>query len=379
MPGAGRDAGPDRALTGDKAVALLKRAAVPAAVIAFILTFPLWMNVLKDWSGVNFLLAMRKMGIMAMVALGLNLLIGYAGQISLGHAAFMGIGAYATAILSSQPAVNEAGETVRVGLGLSVYISIPLAVLITVAVALLIAPVLRLKGHYLALATLGFGAFVGVMIRQLEGLTGGNTGIQGIPNLPLPFVNLAAMKTQQLWRWEYYIIWGLVFLMILLVRNLVESRPGRALQALHHSEVAAETLGIDTSLYKIKVFALSAAIAGLAGAVFAHINNALAPSDFTLTLSVSLLVMVVVGGMASVWGSLAGAAFVVFLPELITTAIPHWLNRSEFGANIEDIIFGASVILVMVLMPSGLTRGISDFFRYRRNPFTNPFKREGGF
>jgi branched-chain amino acid transport system permease protein len=378
MAGAGKGFERGKAVAGEK-TALLKRAAIPSAVFVFIMTFPFWMDPLKDWTDVNFLLQMRKMGILVMVAVGLNLLIGYAGQISLGQAAFMGIGAYASAILSSQPAVNEMGETVRVGLGLSVYLAIPLAVLITVAVALLIAPVLRLKGHYLALATLGFGAFVSVMIRQLEGLTGGNSGIQNIPNLPLPFVNLASLKTQQVWKWEYYIIWVMVFLLLLLVRNLVESRPGRALQALHHSEVAAETLGINTSLYKIKVFALSAGIAGLAGAVFAHVYNALAPSDFTLTLSVSLLVMVVIGGMASVWGSLAGAAFVVFLPELINTAIPHWMGRDEFGANIEGIIFGASVILVMVLMPSGLTRGISDFFRYRRNPFTNPFKREGGF
>lgn len=362
---------PEAARTGTaKPAAPLRRAALPAAVIVFILTFPLWMETMKDLTGINFLLQMRKMGILVIVALGLNLLIGYAGQISLGHAAFMGIGAYASAILSTRGVF---------GLHLSVYLSIPLAVLITAGVALLIAPVLRLKGHYLALATLGFGAFVGVMIRQLEGLTGGNSGMQGIPNLPLPFVNLAEFKTANLWRWEYYIIWILVFLVLLLVRNLVESRPGRALQALHHSEVAAETLGINTSLYKIKVFALSAAAAGLAGAVFAHVYNALAPSDFTLVLSVNLLVMVVIGGMASVWGALAGAAFVVFLPELINTAIPHWMGRSEFGANIEGIVFGASLILVMILMPSGLTRGISDFFRYRRNPFNNPFKRDGGF
>lgn len=375
-----RDPSRPSARNGDaRAVAFLKRTALPTAVVVFVFTFPLWFNALKGLTGINFLLTMRKMGILVIVALGLNLLIGYAGQISLGHAAFMGIGAYTSAILASQPAVNEMGETVRVGLGMSVYFAIPLAVLFTAAVALLIAPVLRLKGHYLALATLGFGAFVSVLLRQLVGLTGGNSGMQQIPTLPFPFVRLGELKTATLWKWEYYIIWALVFLVLLVVRNLVESRPGRALQALHHSEVAAETLGIDTSLYKIKVFTLSAAIAGLAGAVFAHAYGALAPSDFSLVLSVNLLVMVVVGGMASVWGSLAGAAFVVFLPELINTAIPHWLGRQEFGANLEGIIFGASLILVMILMPSGLTRGISDFFKYRRSPFTNPFKREGGF
>lgn len=342
----------------------------PLLFIVLICVIPFIEGALKSVFEIKFVLVMRTVGIYAVLALGLNLLLGYAGQISLGHAAFMGIGAYGTAILSGRGVF---------GVHLSPYLSIPLAVGMAAAVALMIAPVLRLKGHYLALATLGFGLFVYVLIRELKQLTGGNTGMFSLPKLPVPFINLSSMKQANAWKVEYFAIWVIALLLIAYARNLVESRPGRALQALHHTEEAAEAMGVATAAYKAKVFVLSASLAGLAGALFAHTQGSLNPKNFGVVFSVNLLVMVVVGGMSSVWGSIAGASFVVLLPEFVNNTLPHWLGRGkvEMGANVEGIVFGVTLILVMILMPAGITRGLSDFLRYRRSPFRNPFRKEG--
>ncbi len=338
--------------------------------VGTICIIPFIEGVLKKAFDIKFVLVMRTIGIYSILALGLNLLLGYAGQISLGHAAFMGIGAYATAVLSGKGIF---------GLHISPYLSIPIAVGLSALVALAIAPVLRLKGHYLALATLGFGLFVYVIIRELKQLTGGNTGIFSLPKLPLPLMDLSSMKQANAWKVEYFVIWAIALLLIAIARNLVESRPGRALQALHHAEDAAEAMGVATAAVKAKVFILSASMAGLAGALFAHTQGSLNPKNFGVVFPVNLLVMVVVGGMSSVWGCVAGAAFVILLPEFVNNTIPHWLGRGrvEMGANVEGIIFGVTLIMVMVLMPAGITRGLSDFMKYRRNPFRNPFRKEG--
>lgn len=347
-------------------VSLLRKYAPLIILMLFLATFPFWEKPLRTAIHINLLEQLRIIGIFTIVAVGLNLLIGYAGQISLGHGAFMGIGAYASALLAVR------GH-------FPVYLSIPVAVIITVLIALLIAPILRLKGHYLAMATLAFAIIIFVCLREMTWLTLGNIGLNEIPKLPIPGLRSTGVKPDYFWKPEFYFIWVLVFLVLLFSRNLVASRPGRALQALHHSEVAAETLGINTALYKIKVFALSAAFAGLAGALFAHIQGILTPTGFDFNLSIKLLVMVVIGGMASIWGSLAGAAFVVLLPKVLQ-AVPIWFGSKgmELSVNIENIIFAVSLILVMIIMPSGLTRGLSDFFKYRRNPFSNPLKKEGG-
>ncbi len=349
-----------------RALALLKKYAPLMILLVFLATFPLWEKPLRTSLHVNLLEQMRLIGLFTIVAVGLNLLVGYAGQISLGHGAFMGIGAFASALLA-------------VRAGVPVYLSIPAAVVITVAIALIIAPVLRLKGHYLAMATLAFAIIIFICLREMSWLTFGNTGLRDIPKLPIPGLRLTGVKPDYYWKPEFYFIWIIVLLVLLFSRNLVFSRPGRALRALHHSEVAAETLAIDTSRYKIKVFALSAAYAGLAGAIFAHLQGLITPSGFDFNLSIKLLVMVVIGGMASIWGSMAGAAFVVLLPKLVQAA-PTWFGSKsgEMSTNAENIIFGAALILVMILMPSGLTKGISDLFKHRKNPFTNPIGKEGG-
>lgn len=347
------------------AAVLLKKYAPLLVLLLFLATFPWWEKPLRTPLHINLLEQMRLIGLFTIVAVGLNLLVGYAGQISLGHGAFMGIGAYASALLAVRAHVP-------------VYLSIPAAVVITVAIALIIAPVLRLKGHYLAMATLAFAIIIFIFLREMTWLTLGNTGLRDIPKLPIPGLRLTGVRPDYFWKPEYYVIWVIVLLALLFSRNLVASRPGRALMALHHSEIAAETLAIDTSRYKIKVFALSAAMAGLAGAIFAHLQGILTPTGFDFNLSIKLLVMVVIGGMASIWGSMAGAAFVVLLPKLLQAA-PYWFGSKggELSTNTENIIFGVSLILVMILMPSGLTRGISDLFKHRRNPFTNPLGKEG--
>lgn len=348
-----------------RSVQFFKKNLVPTVFLLFLFTLPIWEGLIAGPLHIRFLEFMRLVGIYTIVAVGLNLLIGYAGQISLGHGAFMGVGAYTSALLAMR-------------WHLPVWVAMLLAILFTALIGLAISPILRLRGHYLALATLGFAVTCYVLIKEMAWLTKGNTGIYGIPKFQLFGWRVSSSTA------EYYFIWIIAFLVLIFSRNLVNSRVGRALRALHHSELAAETMGVDTSWYKIKVFTLSAAFAGLAGALYAHMYlNILNPEKFNLTLSIILMVMVVLGGMASIWGSLAGSAFVVFLPEFLK-AIPIWFGNKSLNqwfsnnySNLEPIIFGAMLVLIMIFMPAGLTRGLSDLLRYRRNPLINPLRKEG--
>lgn len=247
-------------------------------------------------------------------------------------------------------------------------------VLITGVIAYLIgARVLRLKGHYLAMATLGFGIIVEIIFRQWTAVTGGSSdGIFGIPTiafvdgLPGPlraffqFLGGGALDARQQY---FYLVWGFVLVALVLAVNIVRSRVGRAFRAVHGSEVAAESLGVDTERYKVQVFVLSAAMGSVAGSLYAH--NAgigyVSPSEFSFMVSVQLVVMVVVGGMASVWGALFGAAAIQMLKNRIldlSTAHPTVFGLSLKG--LDPIVFGAILIVVMIVLPQGLVRGLTD-------------------
>ncbi|MGQ9703373.1 MAG: branched-chain amino acid ABC transporter permease [Actinomycetota bacterium] len=329
----------------------------------FLVTLPPWADPLSEWIGIPIVMVMRLVGIFTIAAVGLNLLMGYAGQVSLGHGAFIGIGAYASALLCLKAHFPP-------------WLGIVSAAAVASFVGFLVAPVLRLRGHYLAMATLGLGIIFFVFMREMTWITGGNDGLRNIPALSLPGIALGEGRNYL--RSEYYFIWTVAIMVLLLCSNLVNSRSGRAMRALHQAEVAAEVMGVDVSWEKIKVFVLSTGLAGLAGGIFAHIQGYIDPNLFTIVLSIQLVTMVVVGGMESIWGAVAGAGLITFIPKVVE-ALPKWLGEVprwvEKYSNYEGMIFGLILVLTMVFMPAGITGGISDMIRYRRSPFVNPFRK----
>ncbi|MFZ5453323.1 MAG: branched-chain amino acid ABC transporter permease [Thermodesulfobacteriota bacterium] len=276
-------------------------------------------------------------GIFTLLVVGLNLLMGYGGQISLGHAAFFGIGAYSSGILTATCGVNP-------------WLALLAGLVICGLTAFLIGvPSLKLRGYYLAMATLGFGIIVYIFLNEAEPLTGGPSGLAGIPNLSLAGFELKTPKSL------FLLIWPLLGVILGLSANLVDSRTGRALRALHESEAAAQSLGVNTARVKIMIFVWSALYASLAGSLYAHTMNFIAPSSFGFMFSIKLVTMVVLGGMASIWGSLLGAAVLTVLPEILTMFHDY-----------EVIIFGAILMVVMIFLPRGLVRGILDLWEFRK-------------
>jgi branched-chain amino acid transport system permease protein len=287
-------------------------------------------------------------GIQAVVVIGLALLFGYAGQISLGHAAFYGIGAYVSAWL-----VRSAGMPWFVG-------PLGAVAVATLAGLVLAIPTMRLKGHYLAMATLGFGEIMAVLFVEAKAFTGGPDGMSGIP---FPSFGSYVMRGAAE---NYWLVWAVVGVVLLLSWNLVRSRPGRALRALHASEAAARACGIDVSRSKIAVFALSAGMAGLAGSLYAHFIGFISPSSFGLQASVLFVAMVVLGGMGSLGGAVLGTALLTMLqfPDVLLPGLPR-----QFSALVTDWqpdIYGLTLILVMLFLPAGLAGLGRSLMRWRK-------------
>jgi branched-chain amino acid transport system permease protein len=267
-------------------------------------------------------------GIYSLVALGLCLLVGYAGQASLGQAGFYGLGAYSTGILTTRLHLNP-------------WLAMVAGVLLTCAVAWAVGrPTLRLKGHYLAMATLGVGIIVQIVLQQAEPLTGGFGGMTSIP--PLSVAGHAITGDLA----NLYLVWLAVIAGLAVARNVVDSRMGRALRAIHDSEVAASACGVDVARAKVKVFVLGAGYASVAGSLYASYISFISPDPFGLAFSVQLLVMVIVGGSRSVWGALLGAA--------LMTALGQQIDKTEAIKSISDVVYGAVMILFVIFMPTGL-------------------------
>jgi branched-chain amino acid transport system permease protein len=265
-------------------------------------------------------------GIYCLITIGLSLLMGYAGQISLGHAAFYGIGAYASGIL-----------TVRYGIG--PWPAMFVGVLASAAVALAVgAPSLKLRGHYLAMATLAFGIIVNIVFREEMRWTGGPDGMAGIPGLALFGWSIDSTVGY------YYVVWAFVGLAFIFTINLIQSPVGRALRAIHASEPAAAAMGIAISRYKIMVFVFSAVLASLAGSLYAHYMNFVNPSAFDLFFSIKLIIMISLGGIHSIWGAVIGAILIAFLSL-------EWLH---FFEQFEVVVYGAVLLVVTVFLPEGL-------------------------
>ena len=272
-------------------------------------------------------------GINTMLAIALNLLLGYAGQISLGHAGFFGLGAYLSGIFTTT-------------FGFNPWLAIPVAAIVVGILAALIGfPILRLKGHYLAMATLGMGIIIFIVFNETINYTGGPSGLSGIP--PLSVGNIVFDSDIK----NYYLVWTVTLVIVIFSLNLANSRIGRALRALHDSEVAARVMGVNTRLLKVQIFALSAMISSIAGSLYAHTMTFISPASFGFNFSVELLTMVVIGGLGSVYGSFLGAALLTLLPEFLRAAHDY-----------DIIIYGALLMLMVMYMPGGLVRGIPELF-----------------
>ena len=273
-------------------------------------------------------------GINTMLAVALNLLLGYAGQISLGHAGFFGLGAYLSGILTATCGWNP-------------WLAMLLAALIVGVLACLIGfPILKLKGHYLAMATLGLGIIIYIVFNETVDYTGGPSGLSGIPNLSLAGITFDSDLK------NYYLIWGVSLAVMLFAVNLANSRVGRALRAVHDSEVAARVMGVNAGLLKVQIFTLSAVISSLAGSLYAHTMTFVSPASFGFNFSIELLTMVVIGGLGSIYGSFLGAALLTLLPEFLRAAHDY-----------DIIIYGALLMVMVIFMPGGLVRVVPDLYR----------------
>ncbi|WP_273207192.1 branched-chain amino acid ABC transporter permease [Marinobacter subterrani] len=278
-----------------------------------------------------------QMAIIAATVVGLNLLVGFAGQISLGHAGFFGLGAYFTAIAT----------------GTYGWSSIPALVAGAIAVGIIAwvvgRPILRLKGHYLSMATLAVGFIIAIILNNERAITGGPDG------MPVPALNLFGWELSTFGQYSlfgveisgvqaWYIVASLVLLLaVWFALNLIESPIGRALRSVKGSEVAASVVGVDTARYKSLVFVISAVYASVMGSLYAHFQGFITPAVASLEFSILLITMVVLGGMGSTFGVILGAVVLKLLPQLLA-------NFQE----LETVMFGLILMLTMIFMPKGL-------------------------
>jgi branched-chain amino acid transport system permease protein len=275
-------------------------------------------------------------GLNALAALGLSLVMGYAGQVSLGQAAFLALGAYVSGVLTTTYAWNA-------------WAALAIAVVAGALAALLVGlPIFRLSGLLLAMATLGFGIIVYYVLVNWSAVTGGPSGLTGIP--PLRVGGLAfTTDARMLW-----LVWACLLTAMGLAGNLVDSRIGRALRALHGDEAAAQAAGIDVARLKLGVFALAGGLTALAGSLYAHYLTVINPSPFGFAYSIELVVMVVLGGVASLWGAVLGAAAVVLLVEGLRSLLPL-VTMTHGAAEYEILLYGLVLMAFMVFLPRGLS------------------------
>jgi branched-chain amino acid transport system permease protein len=290
-------------------------------------------------------------GLATMVVAGLSLLMGFAGQVSLGQGAFYAIGAYTAALLAKL-------------VGLPPVLALALATAMTAAVAVVVGlPLLRLRGHYLAFATLAFQLIVLSVIGEARDLTGGDIGLPGVPTLSIGPVALEGQYRTFIFA---YIVWALAAATLLLNRNLVRSRPGRALRALATSEAGALAAGVAVGRFKLQVFALSAAYAGLAGGVYAFFLSYIAPGSFPVLLSIQFLIMATVGGLGSISGALVGATVITLLVQLLAAVGTLPGMPLHAPAVFSYAVYGLVLVLILLLLPQGLVPAVQARLGARR-------------
>lgn len=295
------------------------RLAFLAAALALLLSFPLWAS--RYWVDVGFYV-----GLYALLGLGLNVILGEVGLFNLGHAAFWALGAYTTAILN-------------VRFGLPTLILLPVSALVAAGCAWLISfPIIHLRGDYLCIVTIALGEIVRlVLINNPGGLTGGPNGVVGIAR---PLIAGHVIRTPMDF---YFLVWAVVAICALGLRQLQRSRIGRAWNYIREDEIAAEAMGVDVRALKLLAFVLGAALAGLAGNIFAAKMRMVSPDSFTFMESCLMFCIVLLGGMGSVPGTILGAALVVLFPEIFRPVAQYRL-----------LFFGLALAATMYFRPGGL-------------------------
>lgn len=274
-------------------------------------------------------------GLYSIVALGLVLLTGVGGMTSFGQAAFVGVGAYATAYLTTQ-------------FGLSPWLALLVGIALTVLVALVIGAVtMRLSGHFLPLGTIAWGLSLYYLFGNLEAL-GKYDGINGIPALSVLGISLQSGRS------IYYLIWIVVLVAVVSIQNLLNSRPGRAIRSLRGASVMAEAMGVNTAWMRVVIFVYAAVLAAISGFLYAHLQRAVNPTPFGLNHGIEYLFMAVVGGVGHVWGAILGAAILTIVQDYLQSLLPMLLGES---GNFEIIVFG----ILMVALLQYARRGVWPF------------------
>lgn len=274
----------------------------------------------------NYILHVANLAMMfSLLTLSLNMLSGCTGLMSVGHIAFYGIGAYTSALLTTH-------FNIPIGIAMA-----GAGIVSALASLLLGLPTMRLKGMYFAVATLAFGEVVYQLIVNWTNVTGGTKGVKGIPSPEMFGLSLRSYGSY------YYIVLIVLVLSIILTRNLIASRPGRAMLAIRENDIAAEAMGVNITLYKLVAFMVSAFFAGIAGALYAHEVHYISPETFAGSESSAVLAMMVVGGIGSIPGSILGGMALTILPELLRS----------FG-NVRLVIYGAAVVAIIIFAPKGL-------------------------
>lgn len=310
-------------------------------LILFIIALAIFPIIALNIEGIqHYIDIMVFVGIFSLITMGLSLLMGYAGQISLGHAAFFGIGAYTSAVLTGK-------------FGFNPWVAFLIGIFLTAGIAYLIGvPSLKLRGHYLAMATLGFGIIIFIVFNEWDTMTSGPSGFPDIPGISIGGYPLDSDI-------KYYgFVWGILVLIMLFSINVIHSRIGRAFRSIHGSEDAANAMGVNTSKYKIQIFLISAIYASIAGSLYTHYMNFVSPSSFSLFFSIKLVIMVILGGgMANIWGAILGTWTITLLGA-------EWLHFLE---EFEFLAYGAILLLMTIFLPRGLI-GLVDFLwaRWRR-------------
>lgn len=273
-------------------------------------------------------------------AIGLNILTGFTGQISIGHGAFVAVGAYASAILTAK-------------LGLPFWVALPIAGFFAAFIGMIFGiPSLRIKGLYLAIATLAAQVIIDYTIVHWERLTNGITGMYVPPPSLFGFVFDNDKKF-------YYLLLGFALAAVVSGRNLFRTRVGRAFIAIRDRDISAELIGVNIFKYKLLAFGISSFYAGVAGSLWGHYTNTITPEHFTIVLSIDYLAMIIVGGLGSIIGTVFGVIFMIIIPELLTTV--GILLKSTFGeittliSAIKGLVFGVTIILFLVFEPDGLS------------------------
>jgi branched-chain amino acid transport system permease protein len=310
-----------------------------AIFFVFMLTFPLYARSLSQILNTNVLNMFVIIMIYVIGAHGLNILTGYTGQISLGHGAFMGVGAYTAGILA-------------VRLGWPIWVTLPCAGLMTAAVGMIFGlPSLRLKGLYLAIATMAAQFIIDYAMRNWTALTGGSSGLM------VPFASIGGFTFDSDVKF-YYLALVLAVLATIFTKNITRTRSGRAFVAIRDRYLAAEVIGVNLFYYRIMSFGISSFYVGIAGGLWAYYINVISDEHFTIWLSIQYLAMCIIGGLGHVLGGIFGAIFMVLLPEVLR--IPAeilsgvWPGMFNIFGTLQEGVFGLIIILFLIFEPDGL-------------------------